>query len=91
MSPKKAAAAAYRPEWNRRKALRPTPPKFVHVSVWYEWYVPEQPAKVDADIDSPWDDSKGYYRSVGKPRTFSRKAEYRAYDRYPAGELSSVD
>lgn len=59
MNRKKQAAAAFAPEWARRKALRPTPDKFFHVSVWYEWFVEEGAAQ-----------STGYYRAVGKPRAY---------------------
>ena len=32
---KVAAAAAYRPEWGRRKSIVPPPPRLVHVSMGF--------------------------------------------------------
>lgn len=57
---KQAAAAAYRPEWERRKSIVPPPPRLVHVSMGFNEVLDEAGKVV------------GYRPAWPKGRTFQR-------------------
>ena len=60
MSPKKQAAAAFAPEWERRKSIVPPPPRLVHVSMGFNEVLDEAGKVV------------GYRPAWPKGRTFFR-------------------